>query len=159
MLESTPEFLSLFTSAFRPANRAFARPRYVRVASPRMPSPRMGDKEPRWPINRARPSPRLAATGHDVVVSTKVGRLVHAVTEREQGDIFLGAPPGTAVFDYSADGVRRSFAASCERLQRARRASDDDNIVLRHATCSANSFYAVDEGSTGNIRVLYLRPG
>ena len=70
-------------------------------------------------LSEARIGAILDATGHDVMVSTKVGRLVQPVAEREPGDIFLGAAPGTAVFDFSADGVRRSFAASLERLQRA----------------------------------------
>jgi len=62
---------------------------------------------------------RVGSWGGDVVLSTKVGRLVRRVDAREPGDIFLGAPPGTATFDFSADGVRRSLDASLERLQRA----------------------------------------
>jgi D-threo-aldose 1-dehydrogenase len=78
-------------------------------------------------LSEARIGAALAATGHDVVLSTKVGRLVQPMVEREPGDIFVGAPPGTAVFDYSAVGVRRSLAASVERLQR-----DHVDIVLVH---------------------------
>ena len=50
------------------------------------------------------------------VLSTKVGRLV--VERREGGDtgIFADAPPSDMVFDFSRDGVLRSFAASLERL-------------------------------------------
>ena len=49
------------------------------------------------------------------VLSTKVGRLV---VEREGGDtgIFADAPPSDMVFDFTRDGVLRSFAASLERL-------------------------------------------
>src|SRR5207247_10470461 len=79
-------------------------------------------------LSETRIGASLAATGHDVVLSTKVGRLVQPVSEREPADIFLGASPGTAVFDFSADGIRRSLAASFERLQRAHVA-----IVLVHA--------------------------
>jgi D-threo-aldose 1-dehydrogenase len=78
-------------------------------------------------LSEARVGAALAATGHDVVLSTKVGRVVHPVAEREPGDIFLGAAPGAAVFDFSAGGVRRSLAASFERLQRAHA-----DIVLVH---------------------------
>jgi len=48
-------------------------------------------------------------------LSTKVGRLIVA---REGGDtgIFRDAPPSDAVFDFSRDGVMRSFAESLERL-------------------------------------------
>ena len=62
-----------------------------------------------------------AVAGHDdVVVSTKVGRLVRPLAEREPDDIFVGAEPGTGVFDFSAAGVRCSLQASLERLGRER---------------------------------------
>jgi D-threo-aldose 1-dehydrogenase len=57
-----------------------------------------------------------ASSVDDVVVSTKVGRLVRPVDEREDDDIFLGAPPGTATFDFTTAGVRRSLCESLERL-------------------------------------------
>ena len=63
---------------------------------------------------------RVGSWGGDAVISTKVGRLVRPVDEREPGDLFLGAPPGTATFDFSADGVRRSLDASLQRLRRDR---------------------------------------
>jgi D-threo-aldose 1-dehydrogenase len=78
-------------------------------------------------LSESRIGAALATLGHDVVVSTKVGRLVTPVDEREAGDIFLGAPPGSAVFDFTAAGVRRSLAASFERLQR-----EHVDIVLVH---------------------------
>lgn len=53
---------------------------------------------------------------HEVVVSTKVGRLVEPAQHRADGELFLGAPPGRATFDFSADGIRRSLDASLERL-------------------------------------------
>jgi D-threo-aldose 1-dehydrogenase len=61
-----------------------------------------------------------AAPTGDVIVSTKVGRLVRPVPERTHDDIFVGAPPGEATFDFSAVGVRRSLDESLERLQRER---------------------------------------
>ena len=47
------------------------------------------------------------------MLSTKVGRLLVA---GEPSPLFHGAPPTAAVFDFSADGVRRSLAESLERL-------------------------------------------
>jgi D-threo-aldose 1-dehydrogenase len=51
------------------------------------------------------------------VLSTKVGRLVVADADGE-GDtgLFADAPPSHTVFDFSADGIRRSLDASLERL-------------------------------------------
>ncbi len=53
----------------------------------------------------------------EYVLSTKVGRLVRPVPERTPGDMFTGAPPGIAAFDYSRDGVLRSVEASLDRLR------------------------------------------
>jgi D-threo-aldose 1-dehydrogenase len=79
-------------------------------------------------LAEARVGRALASTpAVDVVVSTKVGRLVHPVAEREPDDIFVGAPPGSATFDFSAGGVRRALAASLDRLQR-----DTVDIALLH---------------------------
>ncbi|MFL5926824.1 MAG: aldo/keto reductase [Gaiellaceae bacterium] len=47
------------------------------------------------------------------VLSTKVGRLLVAGAP---SPLFPGAPPTAPVFDFSADGVRRSLAESLERL-------------------------------------------
>jgi aryl-alcohol dehydrogenase-like predicted oxidoreductase len=47
------------------------------------------------------------------VLSTKVGRLLVA---GEPSPLFRGAPPTAAVFDFSAEGVRRSLTESLERL-------------------------------------------
>lgn len=62
-----------------------------------------------------------------VVVSTKVGRIVEPVSERPAGELFVGAPPGRATFDYSADGVRRSLEASLGRL-----GTDHVDVLLVH---------------------------
>jgi D-threo-aldose 1-dehydrogenase len=51
-------------------------------------------------------------------VSTKVGRLVRPTDAREADDIFLGAAPGTATFDFTVAGVRRSLDESLGRLRR-----------------------------------------
>lgn len=62
-----------------------------------------------------------------LTVSTKVGRRVHTVAERQPDDIFLGAPPGESVFDFSAQGVADELASSRERLGR-----DFIDIVFVH---------------------------
>ncbi|HUP87354.1 MAG TPA: aldo/keto reductase [Acidimicrobiales bacterium] len=69
-------------------------------------------------LSETRVGAALAATSSDAVVSTKVGRLVRPVSERDPDDIFLGAPPGAATFDFSVTGVRRSLVESLARLQR-----------------------------------------
>ncbi|HVM53402.1 MAG TPA: aldo/keto reductase [Acidimicrobiales bacterium] len=69
-------------------------------------------------LSEQRVGAALAALGHDPVVSTKVGRLVAPAPRREPGDLFVGAPPGAATFDFTADGIRASLAASLARLQR-----------------------------------------
>lgn len=52
----------------------------------------------------------------EYVLSTKVGRLVRPVPERVPGDVFPGAPPGMALFDYGRDAVLRSIEESLARL-------------------------------------------
>ncbi len=57
----------------------------------------------------------------EAVISTKVGHLlVDADDGVESGDLFYGAPSRRLVDDYTKDGVRRSMAASLERLGRDR---------------------------------------
>ncbi len=57
----------------------------------------------------------------EAVVSTKVG---HLLVDADDGvpseDLFYGAPSRRLVDDYTKDGVRRSMAASLERLGRER---------------------------------------
>jgi D-threo-aldose 1-dehydrogenase len=57
----------------------------------------------------------LGADRDSVAVSTKVGRLLRDVPATGQSD-FHGTPPVNPVFDFSADGVRRSVEESLERL-------------------------------------------
>lgn len=53
----------------------------------------------------------------EFLLSTKVGRvLVSNGGWHEQRDYFIGAPGYEPVFDYSYDGIMRSFEASLERL-------------------------------------------
>jgi D-threo-aldose 1-dehydrogenase len=69
-------------------------------------------------LSETRVGAALTSTSPDVTLSTKVGRLVRPVVAREKGDIFVGAAPGEAMFDFTPEGVRRSLAESLERLQR-----------------------------------------
>jgi len=54
----------------------------------------------------------------DYVISTKVGRLLRPSTPKDRTGIgkFFDVPARREVFDYSYDGVMRSFEASLERL-------------------------------------------
>ncbi|WP_076070523.1 aldo/keto reductase [Sphingomonas montana] len=65
--------------------------------------------------------------GAAAIVSTKVGRLLEPTTERGERHGFVDADPFEPVFDYSADGIRRSVDASRLRLRR-----DRIDILLAH---------------------------
>jgi D-threo-aldose 1-dehydrogenase len=80
------------------------------------------------------------AASTDVVLSTKVGRLIvprdevppGADVDRQARDgvedaYYRGTPPARVVFDYSGDGVRRSIEASLRRLSR-----DSVDMLLIH---------------------------
>lgn len=69
-----------------------------------------------------------ALAGRDVIISTKVGRVLEPVASpaRERHG-FVDAAPFEPVFDYSYDGVMRSFEASLRRLGR-----DRVDILLAH---------------------------
>ena len=69
-----------------------------------------------------------ALTGHEVMVSTKVGRRLEPIetTERERHG-FVDAAPFEPVFDYTRDGVLRSFEDSLRRLKR-----DRVDVLLAH---------------------------
>jgi D-threo-aldose 1-dehydrogenase len=62
---------------------------------------------------------RIALAGRErttFTLSTKVGKLVRPAAGRAADEPFVGAPPGVAIFDYSAAGVARSLEESLERL-------------------------------------------
>ncbi|MEH3121443.1 MAG: aldo/keto reductase [Sphingomonas phyllosphaerae] len=61
------------------------------------------------------------------LVSTKVGRLLSPTEAEGVRHGFVDADPFEPVFDYTADGVRRSFEASCARLRR-----DRIDVLLAH---------------------------
>ena len=56
-----------------------------------------------------------AGRHRDLVLSTKVGRLVVA-DPQGRSDLFADAPPSRAVFDFSRDGILRSLDESLHRL-------------------------------------------
>ncbi|WP_062063553.1 aldo/keto reductase [Cellvibrio sp. OA-2007] len=59
------------------------------------------------------------AAAESVIVSTKVGRLLVPTSSRASvRHGFVDAPPLEPQFDYSYDGVMRSFESSLQRLQR-----------------------------------------
>lgn len=98
-------------------------------------------------LSELRVGDALAASGADVAVSTKVGRIVRSVDVREDGDLFVGAPPGTATFDFSADGIHASLHASLDRLRR-----DTVDIALLHDP-EAHLAQAMSDG-VGALREL-----
>jgi D-threo-aldose 1-dehydrogenase len=53
----------------------------------------------------------------DFTLASKVGRLLRADAPPEPGQSFRGVPPVNPVFDFSYEGVMRSFAESLERLR------------------------------------------
>ncbi len=56
----------------------------------------------------------------DVVISTKVGRLLSPGPALEEADGFVEPLPNTVRYDYSGDGIESSFEGSCERLGTSR---------------------------------------
>ncbi len=52
----------------------------------------------------------------EFTLATKVGRLLRADVPPEPGQAFRGTPPVNPTFDFSYDGVMRSFEESLERL-------------------------------------------
>ena len=62
-----------------------------------------------------------------VLLSTKVGRVLEPTTAHGERHAFVDADPYEPRFDYSADGVRRSYDSSLGRLKR-----DRVSILLAH---------------------------
>ena len=98
-----------------------------------------------------------------VKVSTKVGRIIDEGAPRPPGDLFAG-DRGTATFDFSADGVRRSLAASFERMDRSyvdvafiHDPDDHAHQALTQAYPALEQLRA--EGAVGAVGVGMNRPG
>lgn len=62
-----------------------------------------------------------------VLLSTKVGRLLEPTSARGERHAYVDADPYEPRFDYTADGIRRSYESSLGRLKR-----DRVNILLAH---------------------------
>ncbi len=74
-------------------------------------------------LSERRVGDALRETGHDVVLSSKVGRLLMpdaSVRSDAERHGFRSAMPFAPVYDYSYDGVMRSWEASLQRLGLAR---------------------------------------
>jgi D-threo-aldose 1-dehydrogenase len=88
----------------------------------------------------------------DYLLSTKAGRLLFPA-EAGNRDGFCSPMPFTPVFDYSYDGVMRSFEASLNRLGLAR-----IDILYLHdlgsATHGANHRYMFQQAVDGGFRAL-----
>lgn len=63
----------------------------------------------------------------DVVISSKVGRVLSPGRAMNNADGFVDPLPNDVRYDYSAEGIANSFAQSCERLQ-----TDTIDIVYVH---------------------------
>ena len=105
----------------------------------------------------------LEGCGAEVAVSTKVGRLVDEAAPRPAGDMFAG-DSGATIWDFSAEGVRRSLEASLQRLGRSyvdiAFIHDPDN----HSRQALDEAYPAlerlrDEGVIGAIGVGMNEPG
>ena len=99
----------------------------------------------------------------DVRVSTKVGRLIDPEAPRPPGDLFAG-DSGTATFDFSADGVRRSLEASFERMDRTHVDVAFIHDPDDHAPQALTEAYPAleqlrTEGAVGAVGVGMNRPG
>lgn len=78
------------------------------------------DVAPSYGYGQAERHAGAALRGRDrasFTLSTKVGKLVRPAAEHAPGEMFVGAPPGVAIFDYSRDAIARSLEESLERLQ------------------------------------------
>jgi D-threo-aldose 1-dehydrogenase len=80
----------------------------------------------------------------EFTLATKVGRLLRADVPPEPGQAFRGTPPVNPTFDFSYDGVMRSFEESLERL-----GLDRVDIVHVH---DPDNYY--DEAIKGAYRAL-----
>lgn len=81
-------------------------------------------------LSEVRLGSALSAVKHKVVISTKVGRVLKPIKPPPPGTSrfgFVDGLPNEPVFDYSHDGVMRSFASSLQRLQ-----VDKVDILLAH---------------------------
>ncbi len=110
------------------------------------------DTAPQYGLGRAeeRVATALEKIGRDnIVLSTKVGRLLfdcepHEVTP----EAFVDVPQRRIVFDYTYDGVMKSYEASKTRLK-----TDHADILLVHDVCVFSQ--GSQEASDAKVRELF----
>ncbi|MCB2054802.1 MAG: aldo/keto reductase [Geminicoccaceae bacterium] len=91
------------------------------------------------------------------VLSTKVGRVLKAPVrpERHRNPFWAGGLPFEHVFDYSYDGVMRSFEDSLQRLGMNRiDLAIIHDLDFRHHTCEASVAAYLAQLTTGGWRAL-----
>jgi D-threo-aldose 1-dehydrogenase len=76
----------------------------------------------------------------EFTLASKVGRLLRADAQPEPGQSWRGTPPVNPVFDFSYDGVMRSFEESLERLGL-------DRIDILHIHDPDDHYYAALAGA------------
>lgn len=114
------------------------------------------DTAPQYGLGRSeeRVGTALARFGRDAVqLSTKVGRLLvdcapHEVTPES----FVDVPQKRIVFDYSYDGVMRSYEQSKTRLQ-----TDRADMLMVHDVCAFSQ--GSQEASDARVRELFDQGG
>lgn len=101
-------------------------------------------------ISERRLGAALKAIGSkDVVISTKVGRLlIDCPPDQVTPENFIDVPQKRILFDYSYDGVMRSYEASLRRLS-----VDRINILLVHDICAFSQ--GSEEASDSRRRELF----
>lgn len=110
------------------------------------------DTAPQYGLGRSeeRFGHALAVFGaENVVLSTKVGRLLlDCAPDEVTPESFVDVPQKRIVFDYSYDGVMRSYEASKARLRVSR-----TNILLVHDVCAFSQ--GSQEASDRKVRELF----
>lgn len=110
------------------------------------------DTAPQYGLGRSelRFAPAIDRFGRDTIqLSTKIGRLLmdcdpHEVTP----EAFVDVPQKRIVFDYSYDGVMKSYEASRQRLE-----VDNSDILLIHDVCAFSQ--GSQEASDARVRELF----
>ncbi|MCR9138223.1 MAG: aldo/keto reductase [Alphaproteobacteria bacterium] len=110
------------------------------------------DTAPQYGLGRSelRLAPAIERFGRDTIqISTKIGRLLldcepHEVTP----EAFVDVPQKRIVFDYSYDGVMKSYEASRQRL-----GIDNADILFIHDVCAFSQ--GSQEASDARVRELF----
>lgn len=90
--------------------------------------------------------------GHALTLSTKVGRLLKdCAPEDVTPEAFVDVPQKRIVFDYTYDGIMRSFDSSIDRLE-----TDQIDLLLLH---DLDASVHGQEGEERNLRQLFSEGG